>query len=124
MVIHMEDSEKLSEECYEGYHDWGTPENLGDNLWRVICRRCGEEWEEYAEVEYWKRKTMTVRGKAYPAVKAWTDIALCSECGIPIFDVPLILSSSEDTTKALIFCWPCANKLGILDLLRDSPVRL
>jgi len=108
---------EFHEECYEGEHNWGEPEDLGNNVWRLTCKRCGEEREEYVIVKYWKRKTITFRGKKYRALKAWGNISLCSECGKPIFDVPLILWDSKDTTKALTFHWECAEKLGILDLL-------
>ena len=105
------------EECYEGEHDWGEPEDIGNDIWRVTCKRCGEEWEELLIVEYWKRKTITILGKKYPALKAWANISLCSECGKPIFHVPLILWDTDDKSKALTFHWVCAEKLGILKML-------
>ena len=105
------------EECYEGEHAWGEPEDLGNHVWRVTCKRCGEEREEILMVEYWKRKTMTVLGREYRALKAWGNISLCSNCDKPIFDVPLILWDSNDKSKALTFHWDCAKELGILDLL-------
>ena len=106
------------EECYEGEHDWGKPEDLGDNIWRVTCKRCSETIEELVIVEYWKRKTMTIKGKKYPAIKAWGNISLCSECGSPIFDVPLILWDRQDTSKAVTFCWLCVERLGLLEALK------
>ena len=114
----MVESTSFPEECYEGEHDWGAPENLGNDVWRVICRRCGEEWKDILIVEYWKRKTMTVAGKTYKALQGWGNLASCSECGQPIFDVPLILWDSNDESKALTFCWNCAERLGILDSLK------
>lgn len=108
------------EECYEGEHVWGEPEDLGNNIWQVTCKRCGEQLQEILILEYWKRKTITVLGKTYPALKAWGNISKCSECGKVIFDVPLILWSSNDTSKALTFCWKCAEQLGILEQLVHS----
>lgn len=105
------------EECYEGEHDWGAPEDLGNDIWKVTCRHCGEEQQEFLFVEYWKRKTMTILGKTYSALKAWGNISKCSECGKPIFDCPLILWDSNDESKALTFCWTCVERLGILDVL-------
>ena len=107
----------FSEECYEGEHDWDEPQDLGNNIFKVTCKRCGEELEEVLIVEYWKKKTMTILGKTYPALKAWGNISKCSECGKIIFDVPLILWDSNDTSKALTFCFKCAEKLGILNLM-------
>lgn len=108
---------EIPEECYEGEHDWGEPEDIGNNIWRVKCKRCGEEDEEILFVKYWKRKTITVAGKTYPSLKAWGNISKCSECGKVIFDVPLILWDAKDPSAALTFHWKCAEKLGILKLL-------
>jgi len=105
------------EECYEGEHDWGKPEDLGENVWRVTCKRCGETLEELVIVEYWKRKTVTIVGKTYPALKGWGNVSKCSECGIPVFEVPCILWDSHDPSKALTFCWKCAKILGILNVV-------
>ena len=113
----MSENEALSEDCYEGEHDWGEPEGLGNDVWRVTCRRCGEQVEEFLFVEYWKHKTFTIMGKTYPALKAWGNISKCSECGRIIFDCPLILWDEKDTSKALTFCWKCAEQLGILERL-------
>jgi len=107
----------MSEECYEGEHDWGEPEDLGNDVWRVTCKRCGEKEEEILLIEYWKHKTITIAGKTYPALKAWGNIARCSECGKVIFDVPLILWDSNDTSKAVTFHFECASKLGILEMM-------
>lgn len=108
----------FSEECCEIGHEWGKPEELGDDWWRVTCKRCGETLEELVYLEDWKRKTMTILGKKYPALKAWGNVSRCSECNIPIFDVPLILWSEKDTNKALTFYWTCVEKLGILHQMR------
>ena len=111
------------EECYEGEHDWGEPEDLGNDIWRVKCKRCGEELEELLIVEYWKRKTITILGRKYRALKAWGNISLCSDCGKPIFDVPLILWDSGDKSKAVTFHWSCAEKLGILGSISQQERR-
>jgi len=98
-------------------HDFGEPEDLGDNVWRVKCKICGFEEEEVLFVEYWIDKTITVVGKIYHALKSWGNISLCSECEKPIFNVPLILWDSEDPSKALTFHFKCAEELKILKLL-------
>jgi len=105
---------EFCEECYEGYHKWGEPEDLGDNLWRVTCKRCGFTETEFLFVEYWERKSVTILGKKYRALKAWGNISLCSECRKPIFDVPLILWDAEDESKAVTFHLKCAEKIGLL----------
>jgi len=91
--------------CEDEYseHNWGEPEDLGHDVWRVTCKRCGEEQEEILIIKYWKKKTITILGKTYPALKAWGNISKCSECGKIIFDVPLILWDKDDTSKALTF---------------------
>jgi len=104
----------LPEECYEGEHDWGEPENVEGDVWRITCKRCGEEVEEVLIVEYWKRKTMRIKGKTYKALKAWGNISLCSECGKVIFDVPLIVWDEKDKSKAVTFHFECAEKLGMI----------
>jgi len=109
---------KIFEECYEGEHDWGKPEYLGDDIWQVTCLRCGEQNQEVLIVQYWKHKTITIKGKTYPALKAWGNISKCSECGTPIFDVPLILWDTIDTSKAVTFCWTCVERLNLLERLK------
>ncbi len=51
----------VPEECYEREHDWGEPEDLGNDVWRVTCKLCRDEVEEVLIVKYWKHKTITVR---------------------------------------------------------------
>jgi len=109
---------EIPEECYEGEHSWGEPEDLGNDIWRVTCKSCGEEVEEVLVVKYWKNKTITISGKTYRALKAWGNISRCSECGKVIFEVPLILWDKEDASKALTFHFECAEKLGILKNLK------
>lgn len=106
----------MYDECY-AEHDWSKPENLEGDIWQVVCRRCGEVEQEFLFLEFWKRKTMTVCGKIYKALKAWGNIAKCMECGTIIFDAPLILWSQKDNSKAVTFCFICVKRLGILDKL-------
>lgn len=96
-------------------HDFGEPEDMGDCIWRVKCRRCGLEEKEYLFVRYWTNRTMTVQGKTYRALRAWGNISLCSECKKPIFDVPLIIWDSNDPTVAITFHFDCATEIGTLN---------
>jgi len=107
--------DNLPEECYEGEHAWTEPEEVDKehHLWHRECKRCGEVEEDFLFVEYWPQKTMTIKGKKYRALKAWGNISLCSKCGKVIFDCPLILWDSKDTSKAVTFHIECAQKLNL-----------
>lgn len=87
-----------------------------DKIWERTCLKCGLTEQEILIVEYWKHKFITIRGKKYPALKAWGDISECAECQEVVWQ-PLILWDENDTSKAVTFCWKCVKNLGILDKL-------
>jgi len=86
-------------------------------IWRRTCLKCGATEEEALMVEYWKDKFIMIRGKLYPALKAWGNISRCSECGEVVWQ-PIILWDSKDTSKAVTFHQRCAEKIGIFDSLK------
>lgn len=109
-----------------GDHDWSEPVRSevvdGHEFWKRECRVCGEVEEELLYEEHWEDRFIEILGKKYRAKKFWGNICTCSECGEVIMDVPLILfEKGVDDTVAVTFHFECAEKLGILDLIRNAP---
>ena len=96
-------------------HEWSEPKSVGNATWYVQCQKCGMEQQEVLIEEFWEDKFITIKGKRYRALKAWGNITRCAECGKVSFDVPLILWSKEDPSKAITFCWKCVEKLELMN---------
>lgn len=101
-------------------HEWGEPEKVSEEIWRCKCKKCGFEQEEALFQQFWPRKTIKIKGKAYRALKRWGNISQCVECGKVIFDVPLILWDKKDPSKAVSFCWKCVEKLELIKGLAST----
>lgn len=86
-------------------------------VWQRKCLKCGFTEEEVLMVDYWLDKFVFFRGKQYPALKAWGNISLCSECGAVVWE-PIMLWDAEDPSKALTFHFRCFTDLGALDSLK------
>lgn len=100
-------------ECEHEFNDelWKT-EKVGEDTYRRTCTQCGFTEEELLIIEYWKDKTITLRGKTYKALKGWGNIGLCSDCGKVVWS-PIILWDEKDPSKAVLFHLKCARKLGL-----------
>jgi len=67
--------------------------------------------------EYMK-EPFKFNGREYYPLKCRANIGLCLECGKLIVGAPLILFIEEGRKGELDFCWSCAKKLGILEMMR------
>lgn len=109
-------------------HKW-TVVQLSEKLYEGHCQNCGLVKTEVLTFAYWAGKDkedafIVLAGKKYRALKAWGNIAPCSECGKVFFEVPLILWDMKDPSKAIVFCDSCASRLQALfvkDLLKGKP---
>lgn len=96
-------------------HDWEIIK-LSPTVYEGHCKKCGLVQTEILHVEYWHENQkadpyIRVHGKRYRALKSWGNIAPCSECGKIFFEVPLILWSSKDPSKAIVFCPECSKPI-------------
>lgn len=109
-------------------HEW-TITKLSATVYEGHCDKCGLVQTEILHVEYWHENQkenpfIRIGGKKYRALKSWGNIAPCSECGNIFFEVPLIVWSDEDQSKAIVFCPKCGesvlegplNKVGYVTL--------
>lgn len=89
---------------------------LSDTVYEGHCELCGLVTTEILHFEYWTERDkedpyITIDQKKYRALKAWGNIAPCSECGQIFFETPLILWSSKDPSKAILFCPNCGERI-------------
>jgi len=121
---HVED--ECEYELMHGEHDWTEPKQInevdGNPIYMRKCKSCGLEEEEALIVEYWENKSIEILGKKYKALKAWGNISVCAECNKVIMDVPLILWDEKDKSMAITFHFECAERIGLMDLIRTKSV--
>lgn len=96
-------------------HEW-TIVKLSATVYEGHCEKCGLTTTEILHVEYWHEHQkedpyIRVGGKRYRALKGWGNIAPCSECGKIFFEVPLIVWSEKDHSKAIVFCPKCGERI-------------
>jgi len=89
---------------------------IGENVYEGHCELCGLVQTEILLVEYWSDHEkedpyIRIGGKKYRALRSWGNIAPCSECGKVFFEVPLILWSEKDSSKAIVFCPECSKSI-------------
>ena len=72
---------------------------------------------DFAGWEYMENP-VAFKGKLYYPLKSRANIGPCLECGRLIVGAPLILFIEEGRKGELDFCWSCAKKLGILEMMR------
>ena len=108
---------------FEDFHD---AQDFCEHDWKIVklsaiafeghCERCGLVTTEILNAIYWHENQkedpfIRIAGKKYRALKLWGNIAPCSDCGKIFFEVPLILWSKEDPSKAIVFCPDCAERI-------------
>lgn len=96
-------------------HEWKIVK-LSPIAFEGHCEKCGLVTTEILNVIYWHENQkenpfIRIAGKRYRALKLWGTIAPCSDCGKIFFEVPLILWSKEDPSKAIVFCPDCAERI-------------
>ena len=108
-------------------HQWSIVK-LSPTVFEGHCLKCGLTTTEILHVEYWHENQkedpfIRIGEKKYRALKSWGNIAPCSECGKIFFDCPLIVWSSEDTSKAIVFCPKCGETVldPVLKARKEKP---
>ena len=80
----------------------------------------GDQFSDNIDVAGWEfsSKILKIAGEEIPTLKSRMNIAPCLSCWKLVVGVPLILWL-EDGSVEMDFCFPCAEKLGILDQLKE-----
>ena len=109
-------------------HEW-TIVKISETVCKGRCKKCGLFRTEILHVQYWHENQkenpfIRIGGKKYRALKSWGNIAPCSECGKIFFEVPLIVWSDEDQSKAIVFCPKCGESVLEGPLLKVGYVTL
>lgn len=88
---------------------------------------CPENWEPdespqtetECDVAGWEfmDEPVTLQGRQYYPLKARANIGPCLECGRLVVGGPLILFIDEGRKGQLDFCFECAKKIGIFDMI-------
>jgi len=68
-------------------------------------------------------KPFMFKGKEYYPLKSRANIGPCLECGKLIVRAPLILFIDKGQRGSLEFCWNCAKKLKILEMIERRSFR-
>jgi len=108
-------------------HQWSIAK-LSPTVFEGHCEKCGLTTTQVLNYEYWHENQkedpfIRVGGRRYRALKSWGNIAPCSECGKVFFEVPLIIWSEKDPSKAIVFCPNCAEGIisPVLKARKEKP---
>lgn len=75
------------------------------------CRRIrDEQGDDSYLTEYFEGRYVMIGGKAYRSIKCSGNVHPCSECGRPIYGVPLLIWGNGGETM-VAFCHKCAEVL-------------
>jgi len=102
-------------------HKADCPERFAEDMDEFIG-----EGEEFTESDWdsagWEfmPKPFTFLGKQYYPLKSRANVGPCLECGRLIIGVPLTLFIGKGVKGELDFCWECAEKLGIMEMIRKK----
>jgi len=94
--------------CYSCGYDW--PEVTEENPLCNVCELIREdEGDDTDQTEYYDDRFIQVENRKWKSIKKSGNFHPCSECGRPIFTVPLILWGENGETM-VAFCSDCAEK--------------
>lgn len=96
-------------------HVWKI-KKVSATVYEGKCETCGLTRTEVLHLEYWhvnqkEDPYIRIGGKRYRALKGWSNIAPCSDCGNIFFEGPIILWSDKDHSKAIVFCPECGERI-------------
>lgn len=101
------------------FTDPESDHTFGDVFWE--CQQCGDNGRD---IVGWKLSETPVKimGKEFYPITSRANVGPCLNCGKLVIGVPLILFLDQGRNGELDFCFPCAEKLGVLKGLKPNEV--